>query len=340
MSITIRPGVALTYFLSLCIVGNVSDAFAQRGGAANSPSNRERADDDDEDENSDHELNDRKARSRTRTNTLTREQFNELLKRAPSGQHVQRDSNAQSRKNRQRDRDDDRARQADDPFGPFPRDGRSGELQSSSPFESQRSFRPKQGSQDLRIGGWQGNRWQGSRHVDNWSRVFAGGKRPFSADWYKEHPKAWKYENNKANVWVSASLPGVYRWLGWGDVPPQYNVHIGPTRHFDHSHYGRWYPLGVYSLMSGAGDMGTRVVQLAIDQHGHIAGNYYDLITDTNSSISGDVRRQSQRVHWHLNKNDFVHFEAPLYRLLQPYGQITVDLPGGQQDWRFVRLEN
>jgi hypothetical protein len=202
----------------------------------------------------------------------------------------------------------------------------------------QNAFRPSQNN--IRIGGWQGDRWQGSRSVQNWGQVFAGGKQPFSADWYREHPKAWRYDNNKANIWVTASLPGVYQWLGWGDVPQQYGVNVGPTRHFDLSHYGEWYPLGVYSLMSGPGDMGTRVVQLAVDQHGHIAGNYYDMITDTNSSISGDIRRQSQRVRWSLNKNRFIEFEAPLYRLLQPYGRLTVQLPGGEQDWQFVRLEN
>jgi hypothetical protein len=69
-------------------------------------------------------------------------------------------------------------------------------------------------------------------------------------------------------------------------------------------------------------------------------GNYYDMITDTNSSISGDVRRQSQRVEWTLNKNRAVRFRASLLRLLRPYGSIVVELPAGQQEWQFVRLEN
>ena len=51
-------------------------------------------------------------------------------------------------------------------------------------------------------------------------------------------------------------------------------------------------------------------MQLAIDRHGHIAGNYYDMITDSNYSVSGDIRRQSQRVYWSLNKNQYVRFRA------------------------------
>ncbi len=92
--------------------------------------------------------------------------------------------------------------------------------------------------------------------------------------------------------------------------------------------------------MSGPGDPGTRIVQLAVDQHGHISGNYYDMITNTNYSLSGELRQQSQRVSWSLNKNQFVRFRANLYELLQPYGSLTVELPGGEQQWQFVRLEN
>ena len=92
--------------------------------------------------------------------------------------------------------------------------------------------------------------------------------------------------------------------------------------------------------MAGPGDSGSRIVQLAVDQHGHISGNYYDMITGSNYSVSGDISRQNQRATWSLNKNQFVRFRAPVYQLLQPYGNVTVSLPGGSQQWQFVRLEN
>jgi hypothetical protein len=189
-------------------------------------------------------------------------------------------------------------------------------------------------------GSWHGDKWQGSRKIDNWVQTFGGGKKPFSAQWYHDHPKAWKYDNNKTNIWVVGSVPGVYQWLNWGNVPPQYNVGHNHQQHFDPSHYGEWYPLGVYSLMAGPGDIGTRIVQLAIDHHGHLAGNYYDMISDSNYSISGDVKRQSERVYFSLNKNKHIGFRAHISQLLQPYGTITVQLPGGEQQWQFVRLED
>jgi hypothetical protein len=192
-----------------------------------------------------------------------------------------------------------------------------------------------------KFGSWRGDRWEGSRKADHWTEVFGGKQKLFSSQWYKDHPQAFKYNNDKANVWVVASVPGIYSWLGWGAVPQQYAVGYGPSERFDASIYGEWYPLGVYSLMSGGDDMGTRVVQLAVDRHGHLSGNYYDMITNDDKSLSGEIDRQSQRVTFWLNRNPNVHFHASVYRLLQqPYGTITVHLPGAEQRWQFVRLED
>jgi hypothetical protein len=193
----------------------------------------------------------------------------------------------------------------------------------------------------LKIGSWNSGKWQGTHDVKQWTQTFGGNQQPFSSQWYKDHPKAWKYDNkNNSNFWIGGSLPGVYSFLGWGNVPQQYSRYYGNVPQYDRSHYGEWYPLGVYSLMSSPGDVGTRIVQLAVDQHGHIGGNYYDMITGSNYSLSGNLRQQSQRVSWSLNKNQFVRFRANLYELLQPYGSLTVELPGGEQQWQFVRLEN
>jgi hypothetical protein len=196
----------------------------------------------------------------------------------------------------------------------------------------------------ITIGGWNAGKWQGSRKVDNWTKQYGGNQQPFSSQWYKDHPKAWRYDGNNnanTNIWVGGSLPGLYGWLGWGNVPQQYRGNYGNNvPQFDRAHYGEWYPLGVFSLMAGPGDSGSRMVQLAVDQHGHISGNYYDMITGSNYSVSGDISRQNQRATWSLNKNQFVRFRAPVYQLLQPYGNVTVSLPGGNQQWQFVRLEN
>jgi len=218
----------------------------------------------------------------------------------------------------------------------FRRSNQQGNFPNNGQFQNW----PQGNQSGLTIGNWSAGKWQGSHSIQKWTQTFGGNQQPFSAKWYNDHPKAWKYDNNKANIWVVASLPGVYNWLGWGNVPQQYNGNYGNVPQFDPSYYGDWYPLGVYSLMAGPGDMGTRIVQLVVDRNGRIAGNYYDMITNSSYNVSGDVQQQSQRVTWSLNKNQFIRFRTSIGQLLQPYGALTVQLPGGEQQWQFVRLEN
>jgi hypothetical protein len=194
------------------------------------------------------------------------------------------------------------------------------------------------------IGTWNGTQWQGSRKADNWNQAFGNNQKLFSKQWYDDHPHAhrWDNHNHKSDVWVVASIPGVYQWLGWGNVPQEYRAYYnqGNVPRFDPNDYGEWYPLGVYSMMAGPDDMGTRVVQLSLDRHGHISGTYYDMITDNTFRVSGDIQQQTQRAQWSLNSNPNVRFNASMFRLLQPEGSISVQLPGGIQRWQFVRLEN
>lgn len=229
-------------------------------------------------------------------------------------------------------------------FNPSRRPNQANNIPGNQQFNPQNPNWNRGGDNGFTIGTWNAGKWQGTRDAKKWTQAFGGNQQPFSNQWYKDHPKAWKYDNNNsnANLWIGGSLPGLYTWLGWGNVPQQYRVYYSQnaSSQFNRGHYGDWYPLGVYSLMAGPGDPGTRMVQLAVDQHGHLAGNYYDMITGSNYSLSGDIRQQSQRASFGLNKNQFVRFRAPIYELLQPYGSITVSLPGGDQRWQFVRLEN
>jgi hypothetical protein len=305
----------LALLLGLAVVALFADSrctFAQRIVIGGQNNERDRDDDDEEDEG-----DDRDNRS-SQSGDRNVQQLQQLLQRGQGGQRGQGQDGDIRRSNRP---------------GQFP----------GQPFQDQqRQFHWTQegGHNHLGLGTWQGGKWQGARDVEKWVQVFGGNQKPFSNEWYQQHPKAWKHDHRQSNVWVVATLPGVYSWLGWGQVPPQYNVGFGNAPQFDPSHFGDWYPLGVYSLMAGPGDMGTRIVQLAVDRHGHVAGNYYDMITDSNYSLSGDIRRQSQGVYWSLNKNKFVRFRAHISQLLRPYGSLTVQLPGGEQEWQFVRLED
>jgi len=313
MNRLIRPVCVLSF--ALCVLFAESRSANSQGfsfgGQKNQGSNQSnRKDDDDQDDSN------RQSGQRSQSGNKNIEQFQQFF---PGGQGGQNQNN-----------------QGQNNFNQSRRSNQQGQSQGNQQFQNW-----QQGNKSgFTIGNWNAGKWQGTHDVKKWTQAFGGNQQPFSSQWYQDHPKAWKYNNDKASLWVGGTLPGVYGWLGWGNVPPQYQGNYGNVQQFDHARYGEWYPLGVYSLMAGPGDPGTRIVQLAVDQHGHIGGNYYDMITGSNYSISGDIRQQSQRVSWSLNKNQFVRFRANLYELLQPYGTVTVQLPGGEQYWQFVRLEN
>lgn len=287
-------------------------------------SNRNQSNEDDDDDDGSNQSGGRRSRSRNQSNNQSNDDIPSGFQQFIPGQNIQNGSGQGGQNN-------------------------SNQLRRSNQqgnFSNNAQLQPwQQGNQTgFSIGTWNAGQWKGTRDAKKWTQAFGGNQQPFSSQWYKDHPKAWKYDNNNsnANIWIGGTLPGLYTWLGWGNVPQQYRVYYNQnsSSQFNPAHYGQWYPLGVYSLMAGPGDPGTRMVQLAVDQHGHIAGNYYDMITNSNYSLSGDIRRQSQRVSFALNKNQFVRFRAPIYQLLQPYGTLTVSLPGGDQQWQFVRLEN
>jgi len=277
-------------------------------------------------------------------------QQNDQSNQNNSSQNKDDDNNNSNGQSGKRSKSGNQSNNNGNQFQQFFSGGQNGQGQNNQGRRSngQGNFRNSQQFQNwqqnnqngLKIGNWNSGKWQGTHDVKKWNQTLSGQPQPFSSKWYKDHPKAWKWDNNKVNFWVGGSVPGVYNWLGWGNVPRQYRGNYNNVQQYDRSYYGEWYPLGVYSLMSSPGDPGTRIVQLAVDQNGRIRGNYYDMITAANYSLSGDIRQQSQRVSWWLNKNQFVRFRANLYELLQPYGSLTVQLPGGEQQWQFVRLED
>lgn len=328
MTTSYRLGGLLLWAAIAALVVNSQASFAQRikiGGSNQNSNNKKDKDNDDEervkDKNKDNQNNQNGGSKSNDANT--QQKIQQFLDRKQGGQ------NGQGQGGSNQNRGSNRPGQFP---GQFPSQQQQIQKFSQQDDDNNKNF--------LKLGTWRGDQWQGSRKIDNWTKVFGNNQQPFSSNWYKDHPQAWKYDNNKSNVWVVATLPGVYTWLGWGNMPQQYQADYGNGPQFDPSRYGDWYPLGVYSLMAGEDDMGTRVVQLAIDRRGRIAGNYYDLITNSNYNVSGDVDRQSQRAIWSLNKNQYVRFRASIMRLLQPYGTVTVQLPGGDQRWQFVRLEN
>jgi hypothetical protein len=201
-------------------------------------------------------------------------------------------------------------------------------------------------------GGGQGNWKKKRRHHDwdSWSIQF-GGHAPFSVQWYNDHPRAWQHRrHHDDDAWKFATAAGVLGWLGWhANHPYDATMMYEPLPleaiyvegHSFDPHAGQWMTLGVYSLMTNLGDNGTRVLELAIDKHGHVRGNYYDMITGANHTVTGRVHEPTQYVQWSLDKNRQLTFFAHLSQLTQPDGIVYVRFPGGQQEeWQLVRMES
>jgi hypothetical protein len=201
---------------------------------------------------------------------------------------------------------------------------------------------------------WQAQKYNRHNELQQWVVGFNGGPRPFSNDWYKNHPNAWHHHHDNNN-WEVATAVGVMGWLGWQNarsydntvyvydpVPVQTVVVNGqPTVAVDPGNPGDWMTLGSYSLMTGSGDPGTRILQLSIDREGNIRGSYYDMITNNTNNVIGVADKNTQQVRWTLDSNRQLTFVATLDQLTQPQGVVNVKLPGGElQQWQLVRMEN
>jgi hypothetical protein len=226
-----------------------------------------------------------------------------------------------------------------------------GQFQSSQKSSGQYSQSFQQNGLQFgngQLGNWQSRNWQGSRNVKQWSQTYGSGTQPFSKKWYDNHPKAWHYDHNHwdDHVWVVATTDGVAAWLGWAQPRGTRVVYgyqpsgVSSQQIYDPTYFGEWYPLGVYSLVTGPYDSGTRMMQLSVDRHGNVAGSYYDMITDTSHNVSGRVYQKSQHVYWTLSSNQNLKFRSSLGELTQPQGTVVAKLPGGDQVWQLVRLEN
>jgi hypothetical protein len=179
-----------------------------------------------------------------------------------------------------------------------------------------------------------------------------GGPEPFSAKWYKDHPKAWHYHHHDHDdAWKVITAASVVGFLGW----EAYHSH-GPVVVYQPLPYdtlfvsrpgviidpavGQWMPLGQFSLMLGPGDSSTRMLDLAIDRAGHIRGSYYDMVSGVSHNVAGIVDGRTQYAQWSLESNRGLTFYTPLGELMQPQGLVYVQLPSGErQQWQLVRME-
>jgi hypothetical protein len=229
--------------------------------------------------------------------------------------------------------------------------GNTGQPQQFRGGQQNLQFKNNQPLQNLQLnnqGNWQNQNRRRRNSVQSWALEF-GGSTPFSIQWYEDHPQAWHHHHHHDDdAWKVATAAGVLAWLGWGAQP----YVPGPTVVYEPIYVegqpqvvidpnaGDWMMLGVYSLMTGPADDGTRLLQLAVDKQGHIRGNYYDSITNASHNVTGRIHQPSQQVQWTLDTNKQLLFFTPLSQLTQSQGVVYVKFPSGKQErWQLARME-
>ena len=180
-----------------------------------------------------------------------------------------------------------------------------------------------------------------ARTSNNWVQVFGGNQQPFSSQWYNDHPKAWKYDNNKANIWIGGTLPGVYSWLGWGNVPQQYRGYYGNGATVQSCALRR-----VVSARRVLADGRPRR-----PGHADRATGGRPARPHRRQLLRHDHQLELQPLRRHppaVAARELVAQQEPIRPLprarcsncCSPTARVTVQLPGGEQQWQFVRLEN
>jgi hypothetical protein len=170
---------------------------------------------------------------------------------------------------------------------------------------------------------------------------------PFTSDWYSAHPRAWNYANPGVNAWTVTTFASAAAWLGVNAAPPLSlangeNVFTdasvapaaGPTV------AGDYLPLGVFALAPAGAQDPSALVQLAVSKSGEIQGNYYDVITGQDLTLSGTLDKQTQLATFKLATPASAEFEISLVSLTRTSGSARVRFEGGEsRDWSLVRFE-
>jgi hypothetical protein len=104
-----------------------------------------------------------------------------------------------------------------------------------------------------------------------------------------------------------------------------------------------WLPLGVWALTSEDGESDSnRVLQLAVNKEGVIAGTYYNETTETTVDIEGSVDQETQRAAWRPvdDKNRDIVMETGIYNLTDDVTKALLHYGSEKtQEVGMVRLE-
>jgi hypothetical protein len=181
---------------------------------------------------------------------------------------------------------------------------------------------------------------------------YNAANRPFTGDWYGNHPNAWQYPH--ADAWAVASLAGANAWLGWGAaVPVDYDDYyentesdtllqdagnLAVTGMDDVASDGDWLSLGTYALAPQNQSQATLMLTLAVNKDGILRGTYLDLLSNSSQTIYGAIDKQSRRAAWVISPQGRVTMQTTLNDLTANNTPVSVQFENGRSElWSMVR---
>jgi hypothetical protein len=101
-----------------------------------------------------------------------------------------------------------------------------------------------------------------------------------------------------------------------------------------------WLPLGIFSLVQGDQSDSNTMFQLAVSKSGAIAGNYYNVLTESTLPVHGAVDKKTQRVAWIVGDNKATVYDAGIGSLTEDEAPVLLHFGKDRtQQWMLVRLK-
>jgi hypothetical protein len=103
-----------------------------------------------------------------------------------------------------------------------------------------------------------------------------------------------------------------------------------------------WLPLGVWAVTQEDVAESDRLIQLAVNKDGVIAGNYWNENSDQSIPLAGSVDKETQRAAWHPTdeKNRGIVMETGIYNLTEETTQALLHYgPDKTEQVLLVRLD-
>lgn len=168
--------------------------------------------------------------------------------------------------------------------------------------------------------------------------------RPFTAQWYRQHPRAWQYGYPGDNAWVTGTADRLSRWLdttvagaGRSVVQPVAAVESDGSQL---QQTGSWMNVGVYSLAPDSAKTAERMVQLAVNPAGDVRGTHYDLISDEAVHVQGSVDKNNKLIVWSVGDHGQMIFQANLEQLLGSQAPVEAHFANGQTNrWTATKVQ-